>query len=59
MCEKFGKVHKVQLIEEPQTGISRGFGFAYFEDKDSCLRFIEATNDQEIDGKRVCCQVAM
>ena len=40
------------------TRQSRGFGFAYFEEKDACKRFIEATHDQEIDGKRVCCQIA-
>nr|XP_039249571.1 RNA-binding protein 39-like [Styela clava] len=47
----FGKIDQVQLVKDPDTGISRGYGFITFMEADCAKRALEQLNGFEIAGK--------
>ncbi|KAF1002143.1 hypothetical protein AG4045_001018 [Apium graveolens] len=42
----------VQIINDRETGRSKGFGFVTFKDEKSMRDAIEGMNGQELDGRR-------
>ena len=50
LFEQHGAVHSVKLIEDRETGRSRGFGFVEM-DSDGANAAIQALNGQELDGR--------
>lgn len=51
---KFGKLQKVKVIRNLETGRSRGFAFVYFEEDDDARMAREAMNGKkEIDGHTI------
>lgn len=49
--EPFGKVGKIELIREPETQRSKGYGFVTFEDTEDAKRAIEQLNGFELAGR--------
>lgn len=47
----FGKVEQVQLVKDPESGISRGYGFITFSEAETAKRALEQLNGFEIAGK--------
>ena len=50
LFEKYGTVHSVKMIEDRDTGRSRGFGFVEM-DKEEASAAIQALNGTELDGR--------
>jgi cold-inducible RNA-binding protein len=50
---KFGDVRKAQVIQDRDTGRSKGFGFVEMGDDNAARAAITALNDQEHDGRRM------
>ncbi|XP_019166304.1 PREDICTED: glycine-rich RNA-binding protein-like [Ipomoea nil] len=50
---QFGEVLESKIINDRETGRSRGFGFVTFKDEHSMKDAIEAMNGQSIDGRNV------
>jgi RNA recognition motif-containing protein len=50
---QFGAVRSAQVIEDRETGRSKGFGFVEMEDEASAQAAIDALNDQEHEGRRL------
>jgi len=50
---KYGRLEKVQVVQDGHSGRSRGFGFVYFEDIADATEAREALNGTDIDGKKV------
>ncbi|KIX05810.1 uncharacterized protein Z518_03782 [Rhinocladiella mackenziei CBS 650.93] len=48
-----GTVVKFRLMTNPDTGKSKGFGFADFQDTDSAANAVRNLNDFEIDGRKI------
>ena len=48
-----GTVESVSLIEDRETGRSRGFGFVEMADEDSANNAIAQFNGQEYDGRNI------
>ena len=48
-----GTVVKFRLMTNPDTGKSKGFGFADFQDADSAANAVRNLNDFEIDGRKI------
>ncbi len=51
--EKFGPVTEAKVINDRETGRSRGFGFVTFESADAAQQAVQETDGQEIDGRQV------
>lgn len=51
--EQCGAVTDAKVIEDRETGRSRGFGFVTFADDASCKRAIETMNGQQLDGRTI------
>ena len=51
MFAKAGKVESVSLIEDRETGRSRGFGFVEMSTKEEGAAAIEKFNGQELGGR--------
>jgi len=49
--EEFGAVSRCQIIQDRETGRSRGFGFVEMEDDEAAEKAIEALNGQTVDGR--------
>ncbi|NP_001085808.1 RNA binding motif protein 23 L homeolog [Xenopus laevis] len=49
--EPFGKIENIQLLKEPDTGRSKGFGFITFTDAECARRALEQLNGFELAGK--------
>lgn len=47
----FGTIDQVQLVKDPSTGISQGYGFITFLEADCAKRALEQLNGFEIAGK--------
>lgn len=48
-----GTVVKFRLMSNPDTGKSKGFGFADFADADAAATAVRNLNDYEIDGRKI------
>ena len=49
--EKFGQVNDAVVMQDNETGRSRGFGFVEMPDADEAAKAIGALNGQEVDGR--------
>ncbi|KAG8364332.1 hypothetical protein BUALT_Bualt19G0117900 [Buddleja alternifolia] len=50
---QYGEVVDSKIINDRETGRSRGFGFVTFRDEQSMRDAIEAMNGQELDGRSI------
>jgi RNA recognition motif-containing protein len=53
MFSQYGKVTSAQVVQDRDTGRSRGFGFVEMVDGNAARQAIQALNDQEHDGRRL------
>ena len=51
--ERFGHVDEAKVIQDRDTGRSRGFGFVTFGDEQSALDAVSGMNGKELDGRTV------
>ena len=51
--EAYGNVDEAKVIQDRETGRSRGFGFVTFSDDDSARKAISAMDGKEIDGRAI------
>ena len=56
--ERCGPVSDVVIVEDRDTGQSRGFGFVTMANGKDAAKAIEALNDTEIDGRRIVVNAA-
>lgn len=49
--EPFGKIESIQLIMDPETGISKGYGFLTYRNVDDAKKALEQMNGFELAGK--------
>ncbi|KIW24799.1 uncharacterized protein PV07_10490 [Cladophialophora immunda] len=53
ILSQVGTVVKFRLMTNPDTGKSKGFGFADFQDADQAASAVRNLNDFEIDGRKI------
>ena len=53
MFAKFGDVRSAEVIQDRDTGRSKGFGFVEMSDDNAAREAIEALNEREQDGRRL------
>ncbi|KAJ9607095.1 hypothetical protein H2200_008167 [Cladophialophora chaetospira] len=53
ILNQVGSVVKFRLMTNPDTGKSKGFGFADFQDADQAASAVRNLNDYEIDGRKI------
>src|SRR4028119_1680406 len=51
MCGEFGTVQSVNIIEDRETGRSRGFAFVEMSSNEEAQNAIAALNGKEVDGR--------
>jgi RNA recognition motif-containing protein len=51
MFSKFGQVRSAEVIQDRDTGRSKGFGFVEMADDNAAREAIEGMNNQEHDGR--------
>ncbi len=51
--EAFGTVSSAKVIDDRETGRSRGFGFVEMDNDDEALAAIQNLNDSELDGRTI------
>ena len=49
----FGEVRSAQVIQDRETGRSKGFGFVEMTNDNAALEAIQALNEKEHDGRRL------
>ena len=49
----FGEVRSAQVIQDRDTGRSKGFGFVEMTDDNAALEAIQALNEREHDGRKL------
>lgn len=55
---EFGEVASAKIINDRETGRSRGFGFVEFEDETQAQAAIKAMNGKDVDGRALTVNVA-
>lgn len=50
---EFGTVKSAQVIQDRDTGRSKGFGFVEMADDNAAREAIAALNEKEVDGRRL------
>ncbi|CAN5849245.1 hypothetical protein BH23PLA1_BH23PLA1_29340 [soil metagenome] len=53
LFSQFGTVQSAQVIEDRETGRSKGFGFVEMDTEAQAQAAIDALSDQEHDGRRL------
>jgi RNA recognition motif-containing protein len=51
--ERFGNVDDAKVIQDRDTGRSRGFGFVTFSDEDGAQKAISGMDGKELDGRTI------
>jgi RNA recognition motif-containing protein len=51
--EAYGEVESAKIIEDRDTGRSKGFGFVEMPEKEEALKAIEGLNGTELGGKTI------
>ncbi len=51
--EAFGEVKSVKVIKEPESGISRGFGFVEMPNNSEADAAVKALNGKQVKGQRL------
>jgi RNA recognition motif-containing protein len=51
--EACGTVVEAKVVEDRDTGRSRGFGFVTFADEAACKKAIETMNGSKLDGREI------
>jgi len=49
--EPFGKIDKIELIKDTETGRSKGYGFVMFHDSESAKKALDQLNGLELAGR--------
>jgi RNA recognition motif-containing protein len=49
----YGDVRSAQVVQDRDTGSSKGFGFVEMSDDNAAAQAIEGLNDKEHDGRRL------
>ena len=49
----FGEVRSAQVIQDRETGRSKGFGFVEMTNDNAALEAIQSLNEKEFDGRRL------
>ena len=55
---RFGKVARVSIVMDRETGRSRGFAFVEMPDAEEATAAIAGLNEQEVAGRRISCNEA-
>jgi len=55
---KFGSIDSVRIINDHETGSSRGFGFVNFREDSSGITALEEMNGSEFNGRNLNVKVA-
>jgi len=50
---QFGQVESAQVVQDRDTGRSKGFGFVEMNDNSAAQAAIAALNEKEVDGRRL------
>ncbi|MEK7252501.1 MAG: RNA-binding protein [Actinomycetota bacterium] len=58
MFADFGEVTKAQVVEDRDTGRSRGFGFVEMASADEANKAIGALNGKSVDGRQLTVNLA-
>jgi RNA recognition motif-containing protein len=53
LFSQYGKVTSAQVVQDRDTGRSRGFGFVEMVDGNAAREAIQALNEKEHDGRRL------
>ena len=53
MFSKYGTVRSAEVIQDRDTGRSKGFGFVEMADDNAAREAIEGLNEHEQDGRRL------
>lgn len=53
LFQEYGDVRSAQVIQDRETGRSKGFGFVEMGDSQSASEAITGLHDKEIDGRRL------
>ncbi len=51
--QSFGEVESAKIIEDRDTGRSKGFGFVEMPEKEEALKAIEGLNGTELGGRTI------
>ena len=58
LFEQFGSVSSAKVINDRETGRSRGFGFVEMESEAEAKEAIKGLNNKEIEGRSMAVSVA-
>ena len=53
LFSQYGSVRSAEVVQDRDTGRSKGFGFVEMADDNSALEAINGLNDREQDGRRL------
>jgi cold-inducible RNA-binding protein len=59
LFQEYGDVRSAQVIQDRETGRSKGFGFVEMSDSKSASDAIAGLHDKEIDGRRLSVNEAL
>jgi RNA recognition motif-containing protein len=57
-CAEYGTVVDVRIIQDRESGRSRGFGFVEMSTPEEASGLIEGLNEKELDGRKVIAAIA-
>lgn len=53
LFSQFGEVSSAKIINDKETGRSKGFGFVEMENSDDALKAIASLNESEVQGRKL------